>query len=143
MEKLMKKGILTIAALLFCTPAFSHDQYECERLSLDTTNWKDRASAEYWFPEKLIIVVADDQKWMASYYGVDSKRSENERKFNIGNFDINGGISVSIRATKLTKSAGGRAIASLSYRGGFLDPKPTAYDCASAQNTNWEPKEEN
>ena len=114
----------------------ANDSFRCDRVAASSVGLKkeyqSRNGLEKVFPLELWIVIAEDKKWAASYYGVDEKRSINEQKFDIMRFkfwEING---------KALRSTGEIYVQSRPIAG-QKNSIPAKYRCDEAIKTNWQP----
>ena len=109
-----------------------NDYYRCDRESYSRTGLTQNANINEIFLPELSIIIARDKTWLASEYGIDKSRSENEQKNNIARFDNN----FQIHGQKLKSES----IVWLKYSHVDLKNNGGAkYICDKPIKTDWQP----
>ena len=109
-----------------------NEYYRCDRESYSRTGLTKNANIDEIFLPELSIIIARDKTWLASEYGIDKSRSENEQKNNIARFDNN----FQIHGQKLKSES----IVWLKYY--HVDIKNNGgakYKCDKPIKTDWQP----
>ena len=110
--------------------------YECKRTNLNARGFANNGAAESWYPKTLNVAYADNEKWAASYYGVDEKRSKNEREFGVSNYNA-GQVFVSLRHNNKDQNSSSLIVTLKSS--GLRDVTPTKYTCGPSYQTDYTP----
>lgn len=129
-------SIVLVLNLLGTFALASNDYFRCDRIAASSVGlrkeYQSQKGLEKVFPLELEIVIAKDKKWAASFYGVDEKRSINERKFDLMRFkhwEIHG---EGLRST-------GEIYVRNRPSAGLKNTIPAKYKCDRAIKTNWQP----
>lgn len=128
--------VLIFVLLGMATPAVAAKGYECKRTNLNARGFANNGAAESWYPKMLNDAYADHGKWAASYYGVDEKRTKNEREFGISNYNA-GQVFVNLRYSNKGQN-NSDLIVSLNSPG-LRDVTPTKYTCGPSYRTDYTP----
>ena len=128
--------VLIFVLLGMATPAVAAKGYECKRTNLNTRGFANNVAAESWYPKMLNVAYADNEKWAASYYGVDEKRTKNERNFGVSNYNA-GQVFVSLRHSNKDQNNSSLIVTLKST--GLRDVTPAEYNCGPSYQTDYTP----
>ena len=117
--------------------------FECTRQNLPTMGFSSRSAAESWYPKDYYFIIAADESWMASSFGVDRKRTDWEKR----NQHLSLSLKVSSGGTYIV-TAPAKALSdqkeSIVYTtvltsGNKKTVAGAKYKCGKGQKTSWEP----
>ena len=133
----------TAQSTLASKRARGNQLFECKRQNLPMLGFSTRSAAESWYPKDYHFIIAADESWMASTFGVDKKRTDWEKQNQHLSLTLNvssgGSYIVSVPAKALSDQKESFVYVSVLTDGNTQRAAGAKYKCGKGQKTSWEP----